>query len=137
MNATKTFNVSELKPKLAAAFRAMRREGLLAKQNYQCCQNCGGYAVTLEAVDLIKSGKVKMKYHIKGCCFYHDQDNDNLKVGQPFMLAYGDMDSTEFGKIGLPTEEVGKIVVKCLEAEGIEIEWDGTGDQRICVVGIK
>lgn len=134
MNDTKTFNVSELKPKLAAAFRAMQKEGLLAKQNYQCCQNCGGYAVTSEAVDLIKSGKKKK---IKGCCFYHDQDNDNLKVGQPFMLAYGDMDSTEFGKIGLPTEEVGKIVVKCLEAEGIEVEWDGSGNTRICVMGVK
>ena len=137
MNTTKSCRVSELKPKLAAAFRAMRKEGLLAKQNYKCCQNCGGCALTIEAVNLLKSGKVKMKYHIKGCCFYHNQDNTNLKAGEPFMLAYGDMDSTEYGKIGLPTEKVGNIVTKCLDEAGVTWEWDGTAGQRIAVMGIK
>lgn len=118
--------------KLNAAFRLMRKAGLLAMQNYQCCSNCGGYALTTKAEDLVKSGK-RTKDSIKGCCFYHRQDAEDRDQGHPFYLRYGDMDSTELDVIGLSTEVVGKMVCECLDEAGVSHSWDGNPGQCIQV----
>ncbi len=117
-----------LAEKLHRAFELMGRRNLLAKQNFSCCQSCGGYEITGIAVELVKSGA-----QVDGCVFYHEQDADSLKRGEDFYLAYGNMSSTEFGMIGLPTEEVGKIVVDCLAVAGVPHEWDGSADTRILI----
>jgi hypothetical protein len=127
------------KTKLNLAFKAMRKAGLLARQNYKCCQNCGGYALTTEAEKLVKAGKT-----VNGCCFYHHQDAAVLRESRSrswrapvateyLYLAYGDMSSNELGNIGLSTAEVGKIVVRCLVDAGLDPIWNGSTDQRIKV----
>jgi len=37
------------------------------------------------------------------------------------------------GAIGLPTEDVGRIAVECLEAAGLMVEWDGLAKTSIWV----
>lgn len=118
--------------KLNLAFRLMRKKGLIAYQNYQCCSNCGGYAITTEAERRIEAGKAT-KESIKGCCFYHAQDAEDRDKGRPFYLAYGPMDSTKYNEIGLDTVRVGKLVAEALDEAGVVYEWNGSGSQRICV----
>lgn len=134
MPRLKSFDVTEMKERLGRAFRAMRKAGLLARQNFECCSSCAGYAISQRAEDLISSGK-KKKEDIKGCCFYHAQDNDDLVMGNAFYLAYGPMGTQKYDTVGLPNEQVAEIIIKCLKDEGIEIEWDGSGDTRIFVLG--
>jgi len=134
MPRLKCYDVLEMKARLTKAFRNMRKEGLLARQNFECCSSCAGYSMTLRARELISNGKEKSE--IKGCCFYHAQDNDDLVVGRGFYLSYGPMDSQEHGVIGLSNEEVAKIVIKCLKDAGVETDWDGNGGRRIFVTGL-
>jgi hypothetical protein len=115
--------------RLSTAFRAMRKAGLLARQNFLCCGNCGGYAMATKAVELKKAGKT-----VNGCAFYHAQANESKNEGRDFYITYGELDTTEFGTIGLPTVEVGKIVASCLADAGVKHEWNGDPNQNIKVV---
>ena len=117
--------------KLARAFAELRKNGFLARQNYLCCQNCAGCAMSNTATEKVDAGADKDS--IKGCVFYHRQDADNRDAGQDFYLAYGPMDTVKYGIIGLSNEEVGKIVVDTLTKHGVETVWDGGGGTRIKV----
>ena len=118
----------EFKPRLDLAFKALRRKGLITRQNFLCCQNCAGYALTEMAVKLVEQGKP-----FNGTVFYHAQDNANRKDGEDFYLAFGDVNSTQKGRLGLDSATVGRMVVEALAAEGLETEWNGDPDTRILV----
>ena len=118
----------EFKGKLNQAFKDLRKEGLIARQNFMCCGSCAGYSLTEMAVNKVRAGKV-----VNGAVFYHNQDKESLYNDGTLYLGYGNLDSTELGEIGLPTIEVGKIVVRILEKNGLQYEWDGTEDQRILI----
>jgi hypothetical protein len=111
------------------AFAQLRKEGYLAKANYLCCQTCAGYALTATAVKLVKAGK-----EIKGCVYWHKQDEKNFWKNGIFYLSFGPLDSKQHGKIGLPTIKVGKHVVAVLKQHSVKTEWDGTEYARIKVL---
>lgn len=111
------------------AFEDLREQGLLAEENFMCCSSCGGTEMASRASDLADEGT-----RIQGCVFYHMQDNDRKVQGQPFYLTFGDLDTTKHGKLGLPTEEVGKTVVTTLTKHGVKTKWDGDANQRIQVL---
>jgi len=121
------------KTRLNNAFKEMRKQGLITRQNYLCCQTCAGYGITTDVVEMIKNGR-KKKEDIKGCVFYHHQDNELLKRNHSFYLAFGSLDSKELGLIGLNTKDVGKIVCDCLSKNQIEHSWNGEETERILVV---
>lgn len=111
-----------VKLKLRNAFEELEKQGILSRMNFSCCSNCGGYEITQIAVEKIKNGTPKEA--IKGCCFWHNQDEDGWKEGYNLMLRYGDMSSTEFGDIGLSTLEVGKLICTELDKQNIVYNWD-------------
>jgi len=114
------------------AFSLMRKAGLVAYQNYECCQSCAGAAIAAEIERRIAEGKAT-RDGIKGCCFFHAQDAEDRDARRPFFLAYGDVDVSGIGDIGLDTVEVGRIVCGCLAAAGVKYEWDGNPNTRIKV----
>jgi hypothetical protein len=118
--------VEDMKVRLNRAFAALRRQGLIARQNYLCCSSCAGYSITEDAVKRVGKGK-----KVNGCVFYHRQDTERFLEGNTLFLAYGELDSTELGTIGLPTAQVGALVMAALEAEGLEPHWDGDPNARI------
>jgi hypothetical protein len=114
------------KAKLTKAFRSLRRQGFIARQNFLCCQTCAGYEATQIAERMTLLGK-----KVEGCVFYHQQDARQFNEDGTLYLAYGDLKSSKLGKIGRLTKEVGEMVVAALRAEGLEPEWDGDPDRRI------
>lgn len=97
--------------KLKKAFKTLRKEKLFARMNFWCCQGCALSALSQD--------------HPKeaiGYVFYHKQDGDNKKDGKSFYLAFGSFKENPTDKDGI---EIGKKVVKCLEENGIDIEWNG------------
>ena len=89
---------------LTNAFKALRKAGYFARQNFMCCQSCGWAAVPEH-----KAEKV---------VFYHNQDAAYMKKGKDFCLAWtGD----------------GHEICKILTENGIEVEWNGSEAQRITV----
>lgn len=120
---------SEVRHAVLKAFGKLRKEGYLARANHLCCQNCAGYDLTQKAVKLIEEGK-----EVKGCIFWHKQDEQRWKETGSMYIAFGNMDSDKHGKIGLSTKEVGERVVEELKKFNVPYEWDGSAGSRIKVM---
>ena len=104
---------------LSKAFGMMRGLGLLAEQNYLCCQTCGCAAMQDRADKDFPADAKPLGY-----CFYHVQDRDFLKergVAHLAFNAFGSGDSVA----------IGRIIVHCLKQSGVSVKWDGTASQRI------
>lgn len=90
------------KANLNNAFKALRKAGYFARQNFLCCQNCGWSAVPDGQDEKV--------------VFYHKQDADDLKESGTCHLAWsGD----------------GKEIVKILNDNGVKTEWEGSENKRI------
>jgi len=120
-----------MKTNLSKAFAKLRKMGYLAKQNYMCCSNCAGHAMTEIASGMIDAGKPKDE--IRGSVFYHKQDTQHLRDGGDLYIAYGEMNSQAHGEIGISNVEAGKEVLKVLNECGLETVWDYDGNKRILV----
>src|SRR5574343_111634 len=121
------------KDRLNAAFKAMRKAGLIARQSFSCCGSCGGYEIARQVTAMIDAGKPEPT----GCVFYHRQDTARFSKGGDLFLAYGQIGTQKHGDIGMTTEQVGKAVVKCLHDAGLEYEWDGDENTRILVINAE
>ncbi len=115
--------------KLNKAFRYMRREGLIARQSYLCCSSCADSKIASDVDDQSDTKRNK----VKGACFYNKQNTEHARITGNLYLSYGPINTYTHGQVGLGTQEVGKIVVKCLEEAGLVVEWNGDVQKRILV----
>jgi hypothetical protein len=97
-------DISATKKRLNAAFRALRKAGYTAKQNFWCCQSCAWNALTDEEAEK--------------AVFYHRQDNDRFKVDGECYLAWSGS---------------GVEIVSILEKAGLTVTWNGEAGQRIMI----
>jgi hypothetical protein len=117
------------KTRLNEAFRALRKHGLIARQNFMCCGGCAGCALANEAEKLVDLGKT-----VAGAVFYHKQSGDRLREGKGFYVNFGTLDTQKHGVIGTMTdEEIGRLVVKEFEAARLKVEWNGDASMSILV----
>lgn len=127
--------IAENKEKLNKVFKALRKNSVVARQNFLCCQSCAGYKIATDVEKMLDAGKV-----VAGWVFYHRQDYNSAFVGEgrypangELYLAYTGGSTNKYEKNGLQTVEIGRLVVKELEAAGLVYEWDGSEDSRILV----
>jgi len=113
--------IHDYKDRLNLAFRAMRKAGLVARQNFACCGTCGSYEIrrAIDSMPLPRQGKVT------GIAFYHHQDNARMR------LRGFDGLHLSYGGESLPSIEVGHLVLSCLRQAGIAAEWDGDVGKRV------
>ena len=117
------------KARLNAAFRDLRKQGFLAKQDFACCQSCGVADLMDEAEFLAQRGRA-----VKGGVFYHMQDTDNLREDGRCHLAYLSLDvsgDTSDAALEEAAVVVGQRAVETLHRHGVKTEWDGTVGRRI------
>lgn len=121
---------SEGRLKLKEAFKLLRKQKMIALQNFSCCGSCGSYEISVMGDE---KGK-KAGIYPAGYVFYHRQDTDTLKNNGAVYLRYGNFsnknDRTRKGS--LETKEVGKLIVKAMKTVGLETEWDG--DTGHCIL---
>ncbi|MFU8870302.1 DUF6186 family protein [Micromonospora sp. SL4-19] len=103
--------------RLTAAFRALSAAGIVARENFTCCQNCGLGEIGAE----VPEGVVP-----RGYAFYHQQDAERAVDGSPVFLAYGLFERP-------PSVEIGEEVAAVLRAEGLTVHWAGDVGARIQV----
>lgn len=103
-----------IRAKLKLAFAALREQGYAAKENFLCCQSCGGAAIDLK-------GK-------KGGVFWHGQDDEGLKEHGSLYISF-------LTKEGGGSEKVGAALAVALRSEGLQVEWNGTAAERVKVKG--
>ncbi|KAL2869513.1 uncharacterized protein BJX67DRAFT_379064 [Aspergillus lucknowensis] len=112
--------------RLAAAFEAMNSGEVLAKMNWTCCATCGGEEIREEREIALEKGQGEGGW--LGYVFFHEQSTEAVVGGDTKLPLY----FSSFDEVQEKDEEVGRRIVRCLEAEGLEVEWDG--DTRIGIV---
>lgn len=94
--------------KLNKAFRALRKAGYFARQNFWCCQTCAWADVPDE-------------FEHKAV-FYHRQDAADLK---------------ERGYVYLAWSGNGEEICSILRENGLSVKWDGSSNKRILVENLN
>ncbi|WP_417388544.1 DUF6891 domain-containing protein [Gimesia sp.] len=113
--------------RLDQAFDRMEKRGLITIQNAGNTQTDGHeiFQVYLEEHPQPET--------VIGYCFYHNQDLERVVDGLPLYLAFGPVDSKDEETKGV---EIGNIVREELERGGLEVEWQGTFNDRLRVPGM-
>jgi len=120
--------LNTFKTRLCLAFKAMRKAGLVARQNFSCCGSCAGYEIATD----IKAMPAERRAKVRGCAFYTRQaaaDFDRRGFTGLY-IPYGPVDVDD-AQVGLDTVAVGQIVATSLREAGIAVEWDGSGEKTI------
>ncbi|MGW5666820.1 DUF6891 domain-containing protein [Micromonospora sp. NPDC003776] len=104
--------------RLTAAFRALTAAGIVSRENFACCQNCGLGEIGAE---------VPRGVTPRGYAFYHQQDAEHAVEGSPVFVAYGLFEQP-------PSAEIGAEVAAALRAEGLAVHWNGDTGSRIQVL---
>jgi hypothetical protein len=102
---------------LDAAFKMLRKFGVLCRKNFWCCQTCGCHAME-QRYEGAKDDKPL------GYCFYHRQDADGLAYSGRCCLAYGAFGDGD-------TAAIGRLIAHCLAECGVAYKWDGYASTRI------
>lgn len=109
--------------RLDAAFAALEENGVIARQNFSCCGNCGATEIWDEVRAVEETGA-----EIRGYAFYHMQDTEGAVDGGGLYLNYGACAEGEDAALA-----VARDIVAELEAHGLATHWDGSWDKRIGV----
>jgi uncharacterized protein DUF6891 len=111
--------------RLNEAFAALNEQGIVARQDFSCCNNCG----FTEIWDEVE--QEERRRPVEGYVFYHLQCTERaIKSGQ-LLMAYGCIeDDTE------ALHRVANKVVAELRQVGLNASWQGTAYHPIVVDGI-
>lgn len=108
--------------RLDAAFDDLHAAGIVARQDFLCCQTCGCAEMPQQFETMKASGRTP-----RGYVFYHTQDTERGVEGQGIYLSFGDASFDESSK----SVAVAHEVVDVLRRHGLQPNWDGTFGQRI------
>jgi hypothetical protein len=113
--------------RLDAAFRELDAAGIVARQNFACCQNCG----TAEIGGQVAPDQTG---DVRGYAFYHEQDTERAYESGSLFLSYGGFFSEpEITADPAPMAAVGQEVVATLRRHGLAVAWNGDVNKRIHV----
>ncbi len=107
--------------RLDAAFAALDRTGVVARQNFTCCGTCGLAGIDRE-IAAAEAGGVRTR----GYSFYHMQDTEAAVEGYGLCLHYGSCGEGEAADLA-----IGREVAAELKRHGLRPEWNGSLDRRI------
>lgn len=107
--------------KLDSAFEKLNRLNIFARQNYGRSLSDG----MNECMDAKKENS-----ELRGYCFYHEQDLESAMTGDGFYLASAAYAGADAENLPMHIDVIREIC-KVLEAEGLQVVWDGDVDRRI------
>jgi hypothetical protein len=109
--------------RLDLAFAALETRGVICRQDFSCCGNCGSGEILTEMEDVRSKG-----LSARGYAFYHIQDTERAVDGGGVYLSFG---SEEKGRAA--SECIAREICSALNSHGLTTEWNGSADQRILV----
>jgi hypothetical protein len=109
--------------RLDQAFAELERRGILSRQNFACCSNCGYREIQDEIEEVRLTGR-----DVVGYTFYHLQITESAVEGYGLELYYGAMPRhPEYD------EAVALEIVSILEAHDLNVTWSGNVSQLIAI----
>lgn len=111
--------------RLDEAFAALNRQGIVARQDFSCCNTCG----FTEIADEVEAEEKRQP--VEGYVFYHLQCTERaIQTGQ-LLMAYGSVEDDPEA-----LRRVANDVVAELRRVGLNASWGGTTGHPIVVEGI-
>jgi hypothetical protein len=110
--------------RLDEAFSYLEDKGIMCRQNYSCCSNCGVDEIWNEIQAAKDCGK-----QIRGYVFFHSQDTERGVEGGGVYINYG---STENGDIALLA--IANEILEGLHEYELQTEWDRSLTKRIKII---
>ena len=107
--------------RLDAAFAALDKAGIVARQNFTCCGTCGLAEIDREIAAAGAEG-----VRTRGYAFYHWQDTEAAVDGYGLCLYYGSCFEGEALDLA-----IGHEIVAELERHGLSPQWNGEVSRRI------
>jgi hypothetical protein len=111
--------------RLDLAFAALNQQGIVARQDFSCCNNCG-HTDIWDEIDEVEEGPP-----VEGYVFYHFQCTERAIESGQLLLAYGAVDEGEEA-----LAHVANRVVRALRAAGLDAKWEGSAGHPIVVDGL-
>jgi hypothetical protein len=111
--------------RLDEAFAALNAQGIVARQDFSCCNNCGFTEIWEEVEESEK------RQPVEGYVFYHLQCTERaIKTGQ-LLMAYGCVEEDPEA-----LQRVCNKIVAGLRRVGLNASWGGTAGHPIVVDGM-
>jgi hypothetical protein len=107
--------------RLDDAMTELTRGGIICRQNFSCCGNCGVAEISDELEAEREAG-----LDVRGYAFYHMQDTEAATEGCGVHLNYGSVVQGEDAAL-----RIGQEIVAALQRHGLHSRWDGKWDTRI------
>jgi hypothetical protein len=111
--------------RLDKAFASLNQQGIVARQNFSCCNNCG-FTEIWEEVEHEEERQL-----VEGYVFYHLQCAERAVETGQLLLAYGCIEEDE-----LVLNRVANTIVAELREAGLDARWQGTVGHPIVIDGI-
>lgn len=109
--------------RLEAAFGELEDAGIVCRENFTCCNNCGSTEIWAEVEDARE-----VHPGVRGYIFYHMQDTERAVAGGGIYLSYGAVSDAKDAPLAIARD-----VVSTLTRHGLRTEWSGDAGQRIRV----
>lgn len=108
--------------RLDTAFAKLESQNILCRQNFSI--NLSN--ALAEIWDEIRRAEGRGR-EIRGFVFYHEQDVGSAMAGNLY-LSFGSIEEEE-----LADREIGSVIIRTLEENGLNVQWGGSLDERISV----
>jgi len=105
------------------AFAELNRSGIVCRQNFTCCSNCGHYEIGDEMKAEKDDGLV-----VRGYAFYHMQDTERAADGGGLFVRFGCVSPGE-----AEGTRIGQEIVEALKRQHLTTTWNGKFDTCIYV----
>ncbi|HRP11781.1 MAG TPA: hypothetical protein PLK37_12155 [Terricaulis sp.] len=109
--------------RLDQAFEELETTGIVCRQDFTCCNNCGEAEIGDE-FEAVEGRGIK----VRGYAYFHAQDTERAVEGQGVYLSYGANARGDAAGVA-----IGREIVAVLTAYGLKPNWNGKLAQRIHV----
>ena len=112
--------------RITDAFRALRTEGIIARQNFKCCMGCGSAAICSD-IEAMPDAK---RAAVTGAVYYSHQDRTGAENRRGefsgLYISFGAVPGAADGS----TAKIGERLATALRSNGLTVEWDGSVGTR-------
>jgi hypothetical protein len=109
--------------RITAAFAALNKQGILAKQNFTCCGSCGHGEAYWAAKERQEQG---LPSH--GYAFYHQQDTESGVAGHGLHIAFGSLVDDDAARVAIGAE-----ISQAFTHFGIDHDWNQSAGTRLYI----
>lgn len=112
--------------RLNAQLQSLEEEGIVARQNFSCCGNCGAAEIWDEIETFNKGTR-----SARGYVFFHEQDTESAVEGGGVYFAYGACPPKNSNADNIA---IGQELAHKMRAAGFEVSWNGKLNTRVLVL---